>query len=127
MQRKKHFSWKIIHKIWWSNYSQTLCWKTKIDQQSKVLYSLLLLYGKLRGIEIYRNEGADHLTAPHIKLFEKIKRGPELVSLPHFLYNFWRKIFLMVYSITCLVSTKFHCLVAFTLWDIGQYVHCNWL
>ena len=26
-----------------------------LDQYSKVLYSLLLLYGKLRAIEIYRN------------------------------------------------------------------------
>ena len=26
-----------------------------LDQKSKVLYSLLLLYGKLRAIEIYRN------------------------------------------------------------------------
>ena len=28
-----------------------------------------------------------------------MKRGPELVSLPHFPHNFWRKIFLLVYSI----------------------------
>ena len=23
--------------------------------------------------------------------------------------------------------TKFHCLIAFTSWDIGQYVYCNCL
>ena len=36
---------------------------------------------------------------PHIKFFLKRKRGPELVSQPHFLYDFWRKIFLILYSI----------------------------
>ena len=33
---------------------------------------------------------------PHIRLFKKIKRGLGLVSLPHFLHNFWRKIFLLL-------------------------------
>ena len=41
----KHFSWKIMHKIWWKNYSQTLFQKIKIEHISelivyKVLYSL---------------------------------------------------------------------------------------
>ena len=31
--------------------------------------------------------------------FFKKKKGVELVSLPHFLHNFWRKIFLWLYSI----------------------------
>ena len=39
---------------------------------------------------------------PHIKLFKELKRGLELVSLPHFLYDFWRKLFLLLYSINCL-------------------------
>ena len=37
---------------------------------------------------------------PHIKLFFKIKRGLELVFLPHFLYNFLRKLFLLWYFIS---------------------------
>ena len=41
----KHFSWKIMHKIWWKKYSQTLFQKIKIEHISelivyKVLYSL---------------------------------------------------------------------------------------
>ena len=28
------------------------------------------------------------LALPHIKLFQKTKRGPELVSLPHFMHDF---------------------------------------
>ena len=35
----------------------------------------------------------------HIRHFLKIKRGLELISLPHFLHNFWRKIFSLLYSI----------------------------
>ena len=31
--------------------------------------------------------------------FSKNKKGLELVSLPHFTHNFWRKIFLLLYSI----------------------------
>ena len=34
-----------------------------------------------------------------ITLFEKIKSGLELVILPHFAYNFWRKIFILLCSI----------------------------
>ena len=36
---------------------------------------------------------------PHIKLFQTIERVLELVSLPHFLHDFWREIFLLLYSI----------------------------
>ena len=39
------------------------------------------------------------MLSPHIKLFQKIKRELELVSLSHFPHNFWRKIFLLLYSI----------------------------
>ena len=35
----------------------------------------------------------------NIKLFLKTKIGFELVSLPHFLHEFWRKIFLTLYFI----------------------------
>ena len=35
----------------------------------------------------------------NIELLKKTKRGLELVSLPHFLHNFWRKMFLLIYSI----------------------------
>ena len=37
-------------------------------QQSKVLYSLFLLYAKLRAIEILKLISEDHLLLPHIKL-----------------------------------------------------------
>ena len=28
-------------------------------------------------------------------------------------------------AIFCYYMTKFHCLIAFTSWDVGQYVYCN--
>ena len=34
-----------------------------------------------------------------LSFFKKIKRGLKLVSLPHFLHNFLRKLFLLIYSI----------------------------
>ena len=57
------------------------------------------------------------------KAFLKCKKGLELASLPHFLHDFWRNTYLVIfYSLA-----KFHRLVAFTSWDIGQYVYCNCL
>ena len=59
-----------------------------LDQQCKVLNSLLLLYANLRAIEIKGNQAADNLLLPNIKFFKKTKSGLELVSVPHFLHNF---------------------------------------
>ena len=42
---------------------------------------------------------ADYLLLPHMKLFFKKKGGLGLVSLSHFLHDFWRKIFLTLYAI----------------------------
>ena len=39
------------------------------------------------------------MLSPHINLFLKNIRGLELVSLSHFPHNFWRTIFLLLYSI----------------------------
>ena len=37
MWHEKHFSWNIIRKMWWRNYSQTLYWKNKIEYISAIL------------------------------------------------------------------------------------------
>ena len=78
-------------------FSEKLKLRISLDQYFKVLQSLLLLNGKLRAVETYRNEVADHLLSPHIKLLQKIKRSLELVSLTLFLHNFWRKIYFPCY------------------------------
>ena len=69
-------------------------------------------------------ETADHLLLPHIKLFKKTKRGLELVSLLHFLEWFLKK---NISVVMFYYLTKFNCQVAFTPWDIGQFVYCNCL
>ena len=55
-------------------FSEKLKLSILLDQQSKVLYSLFLLYSKLRAIKIYWNEAADHLLSPQIKLLYKEKK-----------------------------------------------------
>ena len=57
-----------------------------------VFHSLLLIYGKLRAIEIYRTKLLTTCFHLMLNFFKKIKRGLELVSLPHFPRNFWRKL-----------------------------------
>ena len=49
-----------------------------------------------------------------LSLFEKVKRGLELVSLPHFLHNVLRKIFILLYSINWplfIVWLSLHCAI----------------
>ena len=69
-----------------------------MDQLSKVLDSLVLLYAKLRTIEIYLNLDAAHLLLRYLMLRKKKKTesGLELVSLLYFLYDFLRKIFVFL-------------------------------
>ena len=66
-----------------------------LDHQSEMLWSLLLWYVQ---VEVYQNIlklrcWRFNLHLPYIKT---------LVSLSHFLYDFWRKIFLTFYPINCL-------------------------
>ena len=53
------------------------------------------------------------------QLYENLEIVLAIVLLPHFVYDFSRKMFLML--------TKFHCLIAFTSWDIVFCVYCNCL
>ena len=49
--------------------------------------------------------------------FDFLEKGLEKVSPSHFLYDFSRKIFFMLYSIYQMIKN--------TSWDIGKYVDCN--
>ena len=55
------------------------------------------------------------------KAFLKDKKRSGTILPTTFLHNFWRKTFILLYSIKVLF------LVAFISWDIGQYVYCNCL
>ena len=56
--------------------------------------------------------------------FNFSEKGLGLDSPPHFVYDFSRKMFLMLHSTNL---PKFFCLVAFTSRDIGQHVYYNCL
>ena len=50
-------------------FSEKSKFSISLDQLPKVLYSLFLLYAKLRAIKRYWNRDADHLFLPQMKLF----------------------------------------------------------
>ena len=50
------------------------------------------------------------------------EKGLGLVSPPHFVYGFPRKMFFMLYSLT-----KFDCRIVFIFQDAWQYVYYNCL
>ena len=81
-------------------------------------YALLLLYVQ---VENYKN--LFKLWCWPLPLissfFKKTKGSLELVSLPQFLHDFEGKYFYQL--------IPFHCLIAFTSCDIGQYAYCNYL
>ena len=56
--------------------------------------------------------------------FNVLEKSLGLVSPPHFVYDFSRK---NVSHVTFYQLIKFHCLIAFTSRDIGQYVYYNCL
>ena len=81
---------------------QTLFWKIKIDQISGSMLQCFIqfVYIKLQ-VEGYQNIlklSCRPLAIISYQGFCK-KRGLGLVSLPQFLHNFWRKMFLLLYSI----------------------------
>ena len=76
-------------------------WKLSVslDQQSEFSYSVFLLYVQ---VEDYQSKLKLVLTISFYfiqNVFKKTNRGLELVSLPHFLYDFWKKALLTLYSI----------------------------
>ena len=90
--------------MWGRNYSLTLLLKSPNWAYLWIPHFIqfVLLYGELGTFEIYWNQAADHLLLPHINLFfflKKKKRSLELVSLPYFLHDYLRKIFILLYSI----------------------------
>ena len=62
-------------------------------------YSLFFLYNQIVDYENILKLSCWSLVFTYIKLFKNIKRSLELVSLHHFLHNFWRKKFLKLNSI----------------------------
>ena len=97
----KHFFWKIMHveklvpDLFLKNWNWAYLW-INILKFYKVCFYFVISWGLLKYKETKLQTTCCHLI---LSFFEKIKRGLELNSLPHFLHNFWRKIFLLLYSI----------------------------
>ena len=73
---EKYFSWKIIHKMWWRNYSQAFLWKIKIKHlPGSILYSFIYFVLIVFQVEDYR------------KWFELSCRPFALTSFTAFLKN----------------------------------------
>ena len=51
--------------------------------------------------------------------FYLLEKGLGIVCPSDYMYDFSRKMFLMLYSIN-----EFHCLITFTPWDVEKYVYC---
>ena len=90
-KHKKHFSWKIMHRMRWRNYSQTLFWRKKIEHKSFIQF--VFLHAKLRNIRklSYRPLAVTLYLAFYFLKKQKTNKDLELGSLPHYLYNFWKK------------------------------------
>ena len=69
---------------------------TSLNQQSKILYSLFLLFGQ---VEDYQNILKVRCSALAFTL-KKNKKGLKLVFLPHYLHDFQRKISFTLCSIS---------------------------
>ena len=55
--------------------------------------------------------------------FNFSQKGLELVPSTHFVYDFSKKMFHVIFY----YLTKFYCLIDFSSWNIGQYVYYNCL
>ena len=97
----------IFLEKWYTECSgETIPWpfskKSKLsislDQQSKVLYGLFLLYARLRTIKIYWNWATYHLLLPYMKLFFQSESGTSLTV--SFSASFFKKKKFILYSIT---------------------------
>ena len=91
--------------MWWKNKYHTHIYKNKMEHISGPIIwhfiHLILLYAQ---VDDYRNIFKLRywplvFTSCKETFKKNLKRGLELVWLPHFRYGFWRKIFLLLCSI----------------------------
>ena len=81
-----------------------------------------LLYVQIKGYRNILKSSWGSLAFTSYKTFWKTKIVLALVSLPRFPHHFWKK-----YFACYILLTEVHCLLAFSLWDIGQYLYCSCL
>ena len=115
--------------MWWRyTRPRSFSKKSKLSiylfQQYESLYSFFLLYVQFEDCQELLKLRCCPLAFTKYTVFLEKQSGLELVLLPHFLYDIWRKIFFTLYSINW---PNFIFLITFTSWDIEQYVYCNCL
>ena len=86
---------KLVPDLFLKNQNRTYLWIESLTFYRICFYGM----SKSRNTNISSNYDADHLLLTHIRRFQKTNRGLQLVSLPHFPHDFWRKMFLTSYSI----------------------------
>ena len=109
-------------------FSQTLFWKIKIEHIfGSIVKRFIQFVFIVCQVEDYRNIlklSRRPLAFTSDKAFLKNKKESR-TSLPVSFSALFLKdnISLVIFC----YLTKFHCLVVFTSWDIGQYMYCNYL
>ena len=111
------FSRKIIRKMWWINYSQTIFWINSLKFYTICFY-FMPNWEPSKDIEFKLQA-----TCFCLICFLKNKKRSGTSVLVSFSALVFKKIISLVIFYWL---TKFHCLVSFTLWDI-EYVYCNCL
>ena len=101
----------FLNKSWRKCAGETI--PRPLVQQPRVLYNLFYCMPKLRLSQYIKTK-----LQTTLKLFWKIKRGLE-TSLPASFSAWFLKKNIPIVMFYYL--TNFHCLLAFTSWDIGQY------
>ena len=92
-----------------------------LDQQSEMVYGFFYCMSNLRTTNILQS--ADYLILLNGKVFEN-QKGTKISFTASFSAWFLKK------SLSYFISywlTKFYCLIAFTSWDVGQYMCYNYL
>ena len=87
---------KIIPRLFLKNQNQAYLWFNSVKFYT-ICFNHMPSWRLSKYIE---TKAADHLLLPHLIFLKKKRRVRELVYLPDFLHDIWRKIFLLLYSIT---------------------------
>ena len=86
---------KLVPDPFLKNWNWAYLWISSLKFYTICFYCMAS-WGLSKCIETKLQNACFHLKLSFLK---KVKRGLELVSLPHFLHNFWRKISLLLYPI----------------------------
>ena len=121
------FSWKIIPKMWGRTiprpFSKNIKLSIYLDQFfyffNSVGFYRMPSWRLSKYIEIKLQITCFYL----IKSFFKRNKERSETSFPGSFYAWFLKI--NISPVIFYYLTKFHCLVAFTSWDIGQYMYCD--